>query len=105
MRTKHKYNLTIPHDAPCMAEGCTYPAALVLNLRIRRRDTGAVYGPNIDKAYLCEVHGASGAEITLDYAPRRDGQVVTIVTTNGKQVTKMIRPVTGGHPGQGDLFA
>ena len=104
MNTKTSYKLRFPKTAHCIVQDCRYPVAHVLNIRIRREDTGAVYGPNIDGAYLCEVHGKSGADFELRYTPRSDGLVTTKVEVDGREVARMVRPVTGGHPGQSGLF-
>ena len=101
---KRRYSLVIPRGAKCIVGGCDFPVERVLNLRIRRRDTGATYGPNIEGAYLCYRHGGDGADLRIEYTPRSDGVVRTEVVCGGRTVATMTRPITGGHPGQGDLF-
>jgi hypothetical protein len=97
MTAKKEYSLTPPADARCMVveddEHCQLPVAGVLNLRLRTLDTGAVYGPNIPKAWLCDKHLRGGAEIFLDFRPLRDGHIEMVVRNDGRLVGIFNRPI------------
>lgn len=104
------YRLTFPPGARCIVPDCDRPVTRVLNLRIRRTDTGASYGPNIDGAYLCTHHGDGGARIGISFSPRRTGEVTTRVYYADPDgglptpVASMSRPMSGGHPGQESIL-
>lgn len=100
---KRHYRLSFPHNARCMFCGAQ-PVARVLNLRIRRGDTGASYGPNIDNTYMCLLCGDSGMDIYIDVRRRSDGLVHTEVRTEQGVKAKMTRPMSGGSPDQGSLW-
>lgn len=66
-----QYHLNI--EGECLV--CGEPATRVLNMRMRRPDTGASFGPNIDPAVFCEHHADQGADVKITFAPNKTGVV------------------------------
>jgi hypothetical protein len=64
--------LRIPDNADCA--NCGREPTHVLSLRMRRRDTGADWAPNLP-VYFCEDCANGGAEITMLYEPTDTGKV------------------------------
>ena len=79
---KKDYSMKI--EGPCLE--CGEPGVRILNMRMRRPDTGATWGPNLISAVFCAEHGDRGADIWIDYRPRTDGHVHFNVRANGNIV-------------------
>jgi imidazoleglycerol phosphate dehydratase HisB len=64
--------LHIPADAKCMTPGCNGRPFFVLSVRMRRKDSGATWAPNLP-AYFCDVCANSGCEMDIRYLPTKTG--------------------------------
>lgn len=77
----------------CMVTGCQNAASNRLGLRLRKRNTRAVWAPDLE-AYLCKEHAEDGGTWVIDYIPGATGNVVDItVTSSGKTITNRKRQV------------
>jgi len=64
-------SLHFPDDAICFVPGCKRPLTHQLSVRMRRKDTGADWAPNIP-AYFCSYHANSGCVMRILYEPQVD---------------------------------
>ena len=64
--------------ARCIVPGCVVEATNSLSIRLRRRDTSAIWAPNLDAA-VCDVHATSGARVHVLYEATNDGTIETHV--------------------------
>lgn len=72
-----------------MVPGCGDHPTHVLSLRMRRRDTGADWAPNLP-AFFCTPHATDGAKLTILYEPRADGHVEVEVVAAHTAVTRTV---------------
>lgn len=70
--------LNIPSDAKCLTPGCKRTPDHVFSFRMRRKDTGASWAPNLP-AFLCDVCANSGASLTVLFEPNKSKVVKFIV--------------------------
>lgn len=96
-----KYSMII--KGTCIVPGCEEAATRVLNIRMRRRDTGAEFGPNIDPAVFCSQHADYGADVDISFIPNRSGYVRFNVNSGGPAVT-YLHSMRGGNPGQESIL-
>lgn len=71
--------IDIPESACCLIPGCPNEPELALSIRLRTRETNAIWAPETH-AYACLRHGNSGAWIAIDWKPSEDGKIHTYVT-------------------------
>lgn len=68
-------SLHFPSDAECLVPECgRKPITHQFSVRMRRKDTGADWAPNVP-AYFCDFHANSGAKVTILYEPHTTGVV------------------------------
>lgn len=67
-------SLKFPDGVRCLIPGCQEKVTHQFSVRMRRKDTGADWAPNVP-AYFCTLHANSGAEIKIVYEPNRSGKV------------------------------
>lgn len=70
--------LKIPDGAACLIPGCRRAPTLALSIRLRRRDTSAVWCPETH-AYVCDLHGEQGADIEIMFRENVSGEIATRV--------------------------
>jgi len=64
-------SLHFPDDATCLVPGCGRALTHQISVRMRRKDTGADWAPNLP-AYFCSFHARSGCRLRILYEPRMD---------------------------------
>jgi len=94
-----KYHMDIV--GTCMV--CGEPGTRILNLRMRRPDTGAVFGRNIRGAVFCPIHADFGADIEITFKPNRTGDITYTVVSGDRTVT-YASGMTNGNPDQESLI-
>lgn len=67
-------SLKFPDDAECLIPMCERKVTHQFSVRMRRKDTGADWAPNVP-AYFCDFHANSGADITMLYETNTTGVV------------------------------
>lgn len=67
-------SLSFPPDAECLIPECGRKVTHQFSVRMRRKDTGADWAPNLP-AYFCSFHANSGASIQILYQAKTTGQV------------------------------
>jgi hypothetical protein len=86
-------------DAQCFV--CGKQAETALGIRLRRRNTNAIWAPNLH-AYLCDLHARSGAEIEVRYKETLTGRIAATVIRDGKVVATVGHEI--GKATQESLF-
>ena len=77
----------------CIAPGCGDTARNKLGLRLRKRNTRAVWAPDLE-AYLCKKHAEDGGTWVIEYVPGVNGKNVDVtVCVGGQQVAIRKSPV------------
>jgi hypothetical protein len=76
----------------CIVPSCRNDAVNELGVRLRKPSTRAVYAPNC-AAFLCKDHAEAGGTWSIDYTPRTDGRVETLVASGGGAVKRRITPI------------
>jgi hypothetical protein len=61
-------SLHFPDDAVCAVPGCGRKLTHQFSVRMRRKDTGADWAPNLP-AYFCSFHAGSGCRLRILYEP------------------------------------
>ena len=78
-------------NAACLV--CGERATTALGIRLRRRNTNAVWAPNLS-AYLCDLHAVSGCEVGVMYRATSTGRVVVhVVNGDGATVSRVDHPI------------
>lgn len=80
--------LKFPPDAACLVPGCERTPTHVFSVRMRRKDTGAVWAPN-STAYFCDRHAEKGAEISVFYKPTFSGKIEMNVATASETASRI----------------
>lgn len=71
----------------CIVPECTRDATNNLGIRLRRRDTRAIWAPNTE-AYVCDHHAMSGARLNIFYEATASGEVEIDVHGSTREVSR-----------------
>jgi hypothetical protein len=71
----------------CIVPQCTRDATNNLGIRLRRRDTSAIWAPNTE-AHVCDHHAVSGARLNVFYEATATGEVEIHVHGSTHEVSR-----------------
>jgi hypothetical protein len=79
--------MTDLNQGPCLIPGCENVGTYNIGIRLRRRNTKAVWAPNT-RAFLCGSHAAGGCLIEINIVPDDSKEIQTKVYAMGKTAPK-----------------